>query len=191
MIRLAAAALAAALAPLSAAPLWPAPAHPMSLTRKAGLTPETHEFVFLHVHSHLDVFLNGKKVVVPAGIGIDTHAPAVRRFKAPDGTVGYGGISPPCAKPCISPLHTHFDDGVLHTEAKKDQFNRLGQFFTEWDVRLDGKCVGSFCRPGKKIAIYVDGKRFSGDPRSIKLEDKREVAVVIGKPPARIPSSFP
>ena len=76
------------LAALAAAPVWPAPPNPMQLTRKAGLTPETHEFVFLHVHSHLDVFVKGKKVVVPAGIGIDVHNPAVHTFPAPDGPEG-------------------------------------------------------------------------------------------------------
>jgi hypothetical protein len=115
----------------------------------------------------------------------------VHRFRAPDGSIGYGGISPPCAKPCISPLHTHFDDGVLHTEAKRNQFNRLGQFFTEWKVRLDRKCVRSFCKPAKKIAVYVNGGRYSGDPRSIQLKDRREIAIVIGKPPGHIPSKFP
>src|SRR3954470_22590872 len=105
MIRLAAVALA------SAAVVWPAPPNPMALTRAAGLTPETHEFVFLHVHSHLDVFVDGKKVVVPAGIGIDVRNKAVHKFANPqDGSTGYGGISPACAKACISPLHTHFDD---------------------------------------------------------------------------------
>jgi len=153
----------------------------MALTLKAGLTPETHEFVFLHVHSHLDVFVNGKKVVVPAGIGIDVRNKAVHKFTNPeDGTVGYGGIARPCDKPCISPLHTHFDDGILHTEAKKDQFNRLGQFFTEWAVKLP-----------PRAKVYVDGKRFKGDPRSIQLKDKREIAVVVGKAPGHIPSKFP
>jgi hypothetical protein len=174
-----------------AAPVWPAPKDPMALTRFAGLTPETHEFVFLHVHSHLDVFVNGKKLVVPAGIGIDTRNPSVRKFPAPDGSIGYGGIDPPCSKPCISPLHTHFDDGVLHTEAKKNEFNRLGQFFKEWKVRLNAKCVGTFCKPKKKIAVYVDGKLLKDDPRFILLKDKREIAIVIGKPPAQIPSKFP
>jgi hypothetical protein len=172
--------LAALLAVAISAPVWPAPPNPMALTRKAGLTPETHEFVFLHVHSHLDVFVSGKRVVVPAGIGIDIHNPAVRKFPAPDGTTDYGGINPPCRKPCISPLHTHADDGILHTEAKKDQFNRLGQFFTEWGVKLPAKAK-----------VYVDGKRFTGDPHSIQLKDRREIAVVVGKPPARIPSKFP
>ena len=169
---------------------WPAPADPMKLTQHAGLTPETHEFVFLHVHAHLDVFVNGKPVTVPAGIGIDTENPSVRRFKANDGSTGYGGISPPCAQPCISPLHTHFADGVLHTEAKKDQFNTLGELFTEWNVRLDSSCVGGYCKPAAPITIYVDGDPSSGDPRELKLEDKREIAIVIGTPPDDIPSSF-
>ena len=52
---------------------WPAPADPMKLAEKAGLTPETHEFLLLHVHAHLDVFVNGRPVTVPAGIGIAIH----------------------------------------------------------------------------------------------------------------------
>jgi hypothetical protein len=173
------------------APPWSAPPNPMQLTRKAGLTPETHEFVFLHVHAHLDVFVKGRKIRVPAGIGINIHDPAVRRFPAQDGTIGYGGISPSCSKPCISPLHTHFDDGVLHTEAKKHEFNRLGQFFTEWNVRLTRKCVATFCKPKRMIAVYVDGEKYTGDPRAIELEDKREIAIVIGRGPSHIPSKFP
>jgi hypothetical protein len=169
---------------------WPAPADPMKLTRKAGLTPETHEFVFLHVHAHLDVFVNGEPVTIPAGIGIEIDDPAVKRFKASDGSIGYGGIDPRCTKPCISPLHTHFRDGVLHTEAKQDQFNNLGEFFIEWDVRLDSQCVGGYCKPAAPISIYVDGDRYTGNPRQIKLEDKREIAIVIGSPPPEIPSTF-
>jgi hypothetical protein len=180
----------AAPTPSKGAVPWPAPADPPKLTRRAGLTPETHEFVFLHVHAHLDVFANGKSVTVPAGIGIDIDNPSVRRYKASDGSTGYGGISPPCAQPCISPIHTHFTDGVLHTEAKKDQFNTLGEFFTEWNVRLDSSCVGGYCKPAAPITIYVDGDPWSGDPREIKLEDKREIAIVIGTPPDDIPSSF-
>jgi hypothetical protein len=176
--------------PAKGAAPWPAPDDPMQLTRKAGLTPETHEFVFLHVHAHLDVFVNGDPVTVPAGIGIDIQNPAVQRFKAPDGSTGYGGIRPPCDAPCISPLHTHFTDGVLHTEAKKDQFNNLGEFFTEWNVRLDSKCIGGYCKPAAPISVYVDGDLYTGDPRQIQLEDGREIAIVIGTPPKTIPSSF-
>lgn len=93
MIRLAVLLALGALAPAAGAPTWPAPPNPMTLTREAGLTPETHEFVFLHVHAHLDVFVNGRKVRVPGGVGININDPAVKRFQLPDGTTGYGGIA--------------------------------------------------------------------------------------------------
>ena len=169
---------------------WPAPPNAMALTRKAGLTPETHEFVFLHVHSHLDLFVNGTPVTVPAAIGINIHDPAVKSIPLENGTIAYGGISPPCAQPCISPLHTHDTTGLLHTEAKKNQFNTLGEFFTEWNVRLNPKCVGGYCKPAAPFTIYVNGDPYAGDPRKIELEDRKEIAIVIGTPPASIPSKF-
>lgn len=166
-------------------PNWPAPPNPMALTVKAGLVPERAEFLQYHVHAHLDVFFNGESVTVPAGIGIDTTNPAVI---SDDQGVGLEGE---CAKPCISPLHTHATDGVLHTETKTPAPNSLGQFFVEWNVRLDSSCVGEFCDPETTIAIYVDGEVNEGDPREIELSDGREIAVVIGSAPDEIPSEFP
>jgi hypothetical protein len=181
----------AAPTPAKDAAPWPAPADPMKLTEKAGLTPETHEFLLYHVHAHLDVFVNGTPVTVPAGIGINIHDPGVHSAKAKDGSTVYGFIDPPCAQPCISPLHTHDISGILHTEAKKNQSNNLGEFFTEWNVRLDAKCVGGYCKPAAPISIYVDGDAYTGNPRQIGLEDLREIAIVIGTPPTEIPATFP
>ena len=180
----------AAPTPAKGAAPWPAPADPMKLAEKAGLTPETHEFLLFHVHAHLDVFVNGAPVTVPAGIGVDIHNPGVHSA-VQEGSTVYGFIDPPCAQPCISPLHTHDVRGILHTEAKKDQFNNLGEFFTEWNVRLDDKCVGGYCKPTAPISIYVDGDAYTGNPRQIALENLREIAIVIGTPPSEIPSTFP
>jgi hypothetical protein len=177
--------------PTKGAVPWPAPPDPMKLAEKAGLTPETHEFLLLHVHAHLDVFVNGSPVTVPAGIGINIHDPGVHHAEQKDGSLVYGFIDPPCAKPCISPLHTHDVYGVLHTEAKKNEFNNLGEFFTEWNVRLDNKCVGGYCKPAAPVSIYVDGQAYTGNPRQIGLENLREIAIVIGTPPTEIPSTFP
>ena len=125
-----------------AAPDWPAPPNPMELTREAGLTPERAEFLQYHVHAHLDVFFNGDPVTVPAGIGIDTTNPDV--ISDNQGV----GLKHECDEPCISPLHTHATDGVLHTETKTPEPNNLGQFFIQWDVKLDADCVGEFCASG-------------------------------------------
>jgi hypothetical protein len=62
------------------------------------------------------VFVNGAAVRVPAGVGINIHDPGVHSFHQADGTTAYGGIQR-CATPCISPLHTHDDTGILHTES--------------------------------------------------------------------------
>src|SRR5207245_254616 len=130
-----------ATAPAQGAAPWPAPPDPMQRAIQAGLKPEPAETLVFHVHAHLDVFLNGSPVEVPAGIGIDITDPAVHT-EGSGKDVSYGGISPPCAKPCISPLHTHQTDGVLHTESPTATPNTLGAFFTEWGVRLDSSCVG-------------------------------------------------
>ena len=140
-----------------------------------------------HVHAHLDVFVNGRHVVVPAGIGINIKDPGVQSGPNPDGSTGYGGIRL-CATPCISPLHTHDNTGILHTESATAVPNRLGQFFTEWHVRLGRACVGGYCRPSN-IQFYVNGNRYKGDPRAIPLTNHKEIAIVIGTPPKKIPKT--
>jgi len=129
----------------------------MQLAAAAGLKPEPFETLIHHVHAHLDVFVNGAAVRVPAGIGINIHDPGVHSSPQADGTTAYGGIQR-CAQPCISPLHTHDDTGILHTESPSPVPNRLGQFFIEWGVRLTQTCVGSYCRPATSVKVFVDGR---------------------------------
>jgi hypothetical protein len=167
--------------------LWPAPPDPLERTVAAGLEPERKEFLIHHVHAHLDVFIDGEPIAVPAGIGINIDDPEVRRFEEPDGSVSYGGIAR-CRKPCISPLHTHDGTGILHTESATPEPNTLGQFFTEWGVRLSESCVGEYCSP-EPIAFYINGEPYTEDPRAIELTDRKEIATVIGTPPAEIPKT--
>lgn len=176
--------------PASGGVPWPAPSDPLDRIVASGLEPVTHEFLNHHVHAHLDVFINGKPVEVPAGIGINIADPAVKSGDSDLGTT-YGGIDPPCAEPCISPLHTHSVDGVLHTESAVDAPNTLGEFLTEWGVALTTECVGGYCSPDASIQVFVNGDPFSGDPAGIKLTDQLEIAIVIGTPPAEVPSRFP
>ena len=173
----------------TATPLWPAPANAMELTVEAGLVPETKEFLEFHVHAHLDVFVDGQPALVPAGIGISIVDPNVHVFTESDGSFSYGGIETPCATPCISPLHTHWEVGVIHTESATQTPNTLGQFFVEWDVALSESCVGEHCAPDEEIAFYVNGEPYTGDPAAIELADMTEIAIVIGTPPAEIPST--
>ena len=177
----------AALQPRTTKAPWPRPTATRALAQAAGLKLEPHEFFAYHVHAHLDVFVNAKPVRVPPGIGIDIADPGVRRARLPDGSFVFGGIRE-CSKPCISPLHTHDNTGILHTESQVNHPNRLGQFFTEWRVRLTRSCIGGYCRG---MRVYVGGKRYGGDPGGITLTDRKEIAIVVGKPPPSIPARFP
>jgi hypothetical protein len=170
-----------------AAVLWPAPTDPLDRTVAAGLKPERKEFLIHHVHAHLDVFVDGKPIAVPAAIGINIDDPEVKRFNDAEGAVSYGGITR-CHKPCISPLHTHDATGIIHTESSSPEPNTLGQFFTEWGVRLSESCVGEHCSP-ERIAFYVNGKAYQQDPRAIELTDRKEIAIVVGTPPSQIPKT--
>lgn len=164
---------------------WPAPDHPVERALAAGVPVYTSESLFYHVHAHLDVYVDGKPVVVPAGLGISERLRT--RYQ---GQNIASAPRTPCASPCIAALHTHDDSGVLHTEADKHTVNTLGQTFALWGVRFDGTCVGGYCAPQTPIAIYVNGTKVATDPRLIALADRQEIAVVIGTPPATIPDSF-
>jgi hypothetical protein len=129
-----------------------------------GLSTLPQEAVNTHYHSHLDIFVDGKKVSVPALIGINVGAQY------------------------ITELHTHDTRGVIHIESPKsnDKFS-LGQFVAEWGVFLNGRCIGSYCNG---LKWYVNGKRQTGDPQRYTLQSHDEIAIVIGKPPAKIPSKY-
>ena len=162
-------------------PDWP-PDDPIERTGRRVSSRLVREHLETHRHSHLDVFVDGEPVTVPAGIGIDITDPGVQHFDGPM----YGGIES-CANPCISPLHTHDETGILHTEAAADDLLTVGQLFTEWGVRLEDGCVGEYCDEEVDIAAYLDGEQHDGDLATIELEDQLEIAIVIGTPPAQIP----
>ena len=163
---------------------WPRPDRLRDRVEAAGLEMKRTEQLAYHVHAHLDVFVDGDPQVVPGGIGI-SRSVKPREFQGETLVVLRGR----CSKPCISPLHTHDDSGVLHTESPVARPNTLGEFFTEWGVRLDETCVGGYCEPASPISIYLDGEEFTGNPREIELTNLLEIAIVIGTPPPEIPST--
>jgi hypothetical protein len=166
---------------------WPLPADERAWVTAAGLPLYKLEQLFYHVHAHLDVFVDGQSIVVPAGLGTTSE---LRRILYQGHPLVYAPTKP-CKEGCIAPLHTHDDSGVLHTENDKRRSNNLGEVFTEWGVRFTADCIGGYCQITKPWFVVVEGQRFSGDPRTIELRNLEEIAVVIGKPPASIPSKFP
>jgi hypothetical protein len=124
------------------------------------------EALAFHIHQHLDIFVNGKKETVPASIGID------------DGSF-------------ITELHTHDAAGIIHVESAETRPYTLGQFMGVWGVRFSPTCIGGYCAtPSKPLRVYLNGKLYSGNPNDLILKNHEEIAIVYGKPPAKIPSTY-
>jgi hypothetical protein len=139
----------------------------------AGVHALTNEGQVLHIHQHLDVFVNGKHEPVPQGIGIYNDQ----------------------AAPFLTELHTHDGSGIMHLESPEAKNFDLGQFFAVWGVRLNGDCVGGYCRqaPGGQATpwkVYVNGQPYTGDPAALALKEHQEIVFVIGTPPKKIPSKY-
>jgi hypothetical protein len=136
-----------------------------------GLPPLSPvEQTVLHIHQHLDLYVDGRKVQVPAGVGID---PAV----------GY------------APLHTHDTSGIIHVESPTARTYTLGEFFAVWGVRLTPSCLGGYCAGGgRQLRVYVNGQPYRGDPTTLALAPHQELVVAYGTPaqlPSPVASSYP
>ena len=131
-----------------------------------GLQALSAEALTYHVHQHLDIWINGKKEQVPAFIGINDGA-------------------------FITELHTHDASGIVHVEAGKEFPYTLGQFFGVWGLRLSKTCIGAYCATAATpLKVYLDGKPYTGNPNDLVLKNHEEIAIVYGKPPKKIPSTY-
>jgi hypothetical protein len=159
---------------LTGAAPWPANVGQLHARLAAiGLPALGAQGTRLHIHQHLDVFVKGRRVTVPAGIGI-----------------GIQGL-----QVFFSPLHTHDSTGVVHVESPVVKTFTLGQFLAVWGVRFTPSCLGGYCTSGEnKLRVYSNGKLVTGDPRALPLEEHEEIVVAYGTKaelPKPIPSSYP
>lgn len=151
------------------APPWPAPNDASAAVAAAGLPMLRREGNVEHIHTHLDVLVDGAPVTVPANIGIDMRRRA------------------------ISALHTHDESGVIHIESPVRRQFSLGEFFSEWLVSLSADNVGGLrAGDGKVVRVFVNGTQRSGNPGAIMLGAHDEVAVIYGTARAdeTIPSRY-
>lgn len=135
-----------------------------------GLPALTAGAEALHTHQHLDLFVDGKQVPIPADIGIDA------------------------AQGFLAPLHTHDTSGIIHVESPVVRTYTLGEFFDVWGLRLTADCVGGVCTgAGRIMWVWVNAVAYSGDPRNIVLEAHQEIVIAVGSQsemPNPVPSSY-
>jgi len=154
----------------SEAPWAPQLSHLEDRLQAIGLPALRREGTALHLHQHLDLFINGKAVSVPPMIGINMVA-------------GF-----------IAPVHTHDGTGVIHIESAIVSRYTLGQFFDIWGVRFTPTCLGGYCNTGAQLLrVYVNGAPVTSNPREIELQDNQEIVITYGTAqelPKPIPSTF-
>ena len=114
------------------------------------------------------IFINGQPYTVPSQVGI-------------------------VPSKCIYWLHTHDDSGIIHIESPVTRNFTLGQFFDIWKKKLSNTQIFDNTVNGTNaMSVYVNGNKINGDAsyRNINLNEHDEIAIVFGKPPAKIPSTY-
>jgi hypothetical protein len=133
-----------------------------------GIPALPNETLNYHIHSHLDVYVDGKKTAVPQYIGINQLANPTE----------------------LTSLHTHSADGVVHVEAPKERDYTLGQFFAVWGVKLTKDALGPFTSSGdKKLRAFVNGKPVA-DPFALVFRPHQEIVIAYGTK-AQLPDPLP
>ena len=157
------AAAAALLAPAALRAQFSAtvPAQPI-----AGVSCDAMEGNRVHIHQHLTILDRGKPVAIPADVGR------------------------PAQRDCLYWVHTHTPDGIIHIEAPQERAFTLGDFFQIWGQPLSRTQAASAKAPrGSALRVWVDGKRYTGDPRKIVLARHADIAIESG-PPFPTPPRF-
>ena len=142
-----------------------------------GIECQQMEQVLYHIHAHLAVYVNGDPRLIPAGVGIVGGSPE----STSSGPVVASGT-------CFYWLHSHTEDGIIHIESPQGRTYTLGNFFDIWRQPLSADQVG----PARgQVFVYLNGKRFSGDPRSVPLTAHALIQLSVGKDVAAQPFVFP
>ncbi len=111
-----------------------------------------------HVHAHVMMYVNGTKTSMPANVGI-----------APDGS-------------CLYWLHTHDDSGVIHIEAPAGVSVTFGNFLDIWQQRFLQLGYPSQLSDSTGWQVYVNGKPFTGDFRTIPLQSHTLITLAYHSP---------
>lgn len=143
-----------------------------------GIQCSSSEQTVYHIHAHLAVFVSGAQRTVPYGIGIPGGTATPEATGGP--YVGSGN--------CFYWLHSHDQSGVIHIESPVQKLYTLGDYFAIWDQPLTAGQVG----PAKgTLTVYVNGRRYTGDPRAITLNAHTLIQLDIGTNVPPQPYTFP
>ena len=131
----------------------------------SGISCDAQEGQRLHIHQHLVILDHGKPVPIPENVG------------------------QPAAKRCIYWLHTHTPDGIVHIEAPLDRKFTLGDFFAIWGQPLTRtRAATAIAGKGAPLTVWVNGKKYTGDPRGIDMVAHTDIVIQVGPPFGKPPA---
>ena len=130
-------------------PPWDAPRDAVSYIEAAGLTAEPLNTTGESHIVSMTVEVDGWRVPIPAYVGVD-------RLRAQQAAV-----------------HTHDTTDQVWLEGRDIDAITLGQFFTVWAVRFDGRCLGAACG---EVTVTADGQPVT-DPVFLRLAQVKQVTV--------------
>lgn len=130
-----------------------------------GIQANSTENLVYHIHAHLSLFVSGKQIAIPKGIGI-----------VPPRDVQQGFVD---AGSAFYWMHTHDATGIIHIESPENRAFTLGDFFDIWGEPLSRTHVADFTG---EVRVSVDGTVFTGDPRNIPLNAHTQITIEVGTP---------
>lgn len=101
-------------------------------TREVALACDKEMAGGFHIHSTLEIVANGEAVPVPVNIGVQ--------------------------QTCMTVLHTHTPDGLIHVESPEKRDFTLADFFAVWEKPFTKDEILSYrTDPTHRIVVTVDG----------------------------------
>ncbi len=131
-----------------------------------GIYCDALEHTDYHIHAHLTIYIDGKQVAIPQGIGI-----------APD-------------QSCLSWLHTHTNDGVLHIEFPKQGNPTLGNFLDIWGQSFHSMGFQNELASSQGWTIYVNGKQVNENFNQLVLQPHQVITIAYNSPNITPNTSF-
>ena len=135
----------------------------------------TNKKIVFHIHPHLNVTLDGKSLVIPAGVGINTtlwRDHSLDQYGMGPMKMDMGGTS--MIMQGMSPLHTHDTSGTIHVESNEIRNYTLGQFLQNWGIDLKGKEV-RLSIDGNNVNYYNNHILTDKEQMILRIEDGKNL----------------
>lgn len=134
-----------------------------------GIKCLVSEQLAYHIHQRLDLYDHGKRMPIPAYIGIPNNGKTAT---------------------CLYWIHVHYPTyDIIHVESPTAKTYTLGNFFDIWNATKNSTVPRGYtflthleAASGSQITVFYNGKRWKSGYRSVPLTEHALITVEIGKP---------